>query len=270
MPEPRFSVVIAAYQAAGTIGDAIQSNLAQDYAGWHEVVVVDDGSSDRTAEAAAAIDDPRVRVLRLPQNRGRAYARNAGVSLARGDVVVPCDADDRSFPGRLSAHAAAFGRAPSAEVVFGRIQARTPRGEVRHWPVMPDTTAGVDDDFLRGQMGVAHGASAFRREWFERVGGYDPGLRVAEDYDLFARGWEPGRFVPHEEFVLEYAVPGVFPAWDYWWQNERHRRAITQRAWSGGEREPIGPYLARTSTRPRKLVEAARYTAHRVLDAVRD
>ncbi len=78
----RFSVVIAAYEAAGTVGDAVASVLrqsAQDF----EVIVIDDGSRDETAAVASQFDDPRVHVHRQ-QNAGPSAARNRGIELARG------------------------------------------------------------------------------------------------------------------------------------------------------------------------------------------
>jgi glycosyltransferase involved in cell wall biosynthesis len=96
------SVVIPAFNAERTLLDAIESALAQTHEHL-EVIVVDDGSRDRTAAIAssAAARDARVRLVRQP-NRGVAAARNAGLELARGDFVAPLDADDRWHPEKLA------------------------------------------------------------------------------------------------------------------------------------------------------------------------
>jgi len=270
---PRFTVITAAFNAEQTIAESVLSNLDQDFDGWFEVIVVDDGSSDRTAQRLSEFRDARLTVVSLAANSGRAAARNLAVARATGDYIVPCDADDRSRPGRLSAHASSIAAAPDAAAHFGSIWALAPTGAGRHWPTMPSTADDVDAAFGRGRMGVAHGASAFRADWFQTVGGYDPAIRVAEDYDLFVRGWSAGAFVPHQEFVLDCAVRSRFPRWGYWWDNERHRRAIAARAAnlaaSPSRVDAIDPYLATMSTRARKALELGRYGAHFVNDLVR-
>ncbi|GAB3573131.1 hypothetical protein GCM10027406_01130 [Leifsonia lichenia] len=273
MTTPRFTVITAAFNAEETIAESVASNLDQEFEGWFEVIVVDDGSTDRTSERLSEIKDARLTVITLDANRGRAAARNEAVARARGDYIVPCDADDRSRQGRLFAHAASIARTPGAAAHFGNIWALSPSGDGRHWPVMPGKTDDVDTAFDRGRMGVAHGASAFRVDWFLAAGGYDPTIRVAEDFDLFARGWSAGAFVPHPEFVLDCAVRSRFPRWGYWWDNERHRRAIAARAahvqTTPSRIDAIGPYLATTSTRARKALELGRYGAHLANDLVR-
>lgn len=102
--EPSVTVVIAAFNAAGFIGRAIESALAQ---GPHvaEVLVVDDASTDATVDTVLAIAarEPRVRVLQQPVNGGPSAARNAGLDAATGEWVAVLDADDAYLPGRLEA-----------------------------------------------------------------------------------------------------------------------------------------------------------------------
>ncbi|MEQ9608089.1 MAG: glycosyltransferase, partial [Kiloniellaceae bacterium] len=90
---PRVSVVLPAYNVAGSLPAAVASALNQSLASV-EVLIADDGSSDGTAEVAAdlARRDPRVRVLRAPRNAGAAAARNRALAAARGDWVALLDA----------------------------------------------------------------------------------------------------------------------------------------------------------------------------------
>src|SRR2546422_6867419 len=97
---PTFSVVIPAYQAAGFIGDAIESVLAQTLAPI-EVIVCDDGSTD-DLEGALARYRNSITLLRK-ENGGEASAKNAGARAASGDFVAVLDADDVYFPERLEA-----------------------------------------------------------------------------------------------------------------------------------------------------------------------
>lgn len=97
---PSVSVVIPAWNEARVIGRTVTSVLAQSYPDF-EVLVVDDGSTDDTADAArAATDDPRVRVIRKP-NGGKAAAINHGMTLAKGDVIVVIDADTLLAPDAI-------------------------------------------------------------------------------------------------------------------------------------------------------------------------
>lgn len=102
MDRKAVSVIIAAYNAAATVGLAVRSAIAEPETG--EVVVVDDCSSDNTAETAcrAAAGDPRVKVLRQEQNRGPSAARNRAIDAATMPFIAVLDADDRFLPGRFA------------------------------------------------------------------------------------------------------------------------------------------------------------------------
>lgn len=96
---PDVTYVVAAYNSAETVHASVQSALSQESV-TVEVVVVDDASSDRTAEVAAEIDPQRVTVVTLPHNLGPGGARNAGLDRARGTWVGILDSDDALAPGR--------------------------------------------------------------------------------------------------------------------------------------------------------------------------
>ena len=97
---PPVSVVIPAYNRAATIGAAIDSVLRQTWTDF-ELVVVDNGSTDGTLEAARAVTDPRLRVVAAPRNLGAAGARNLGVAEARGTWIAFQDSDDEWMPQKL-------------------------------------------------------------------------------------------------------------------------------------------------------------------------
>jgi len=267
MAHPQCSMIMAAYQAADTVEAAVRSCLAQEGVDV-EVVVVDDGSTDGTATVVAGIADPRLHLVRLDENRGRSAARNVALAHSTAPVVLPCDADDVSRPGRALHHLRAFEAAPEAVVVAGRSLGVHPDG-ARPWPVLPATPEGVDRAFTRGRMGVSHPACAVRRSWIEGLGGYDEGVRVAEDFDLFLRGWVPGGFVPHPEIVLDYRMPGAFPSFGYWWDNERHRRAVVDRVVAGAAERDLDPFLRARSDGLTRAVESVRWSGALLLDRLR-
>jgi glycosyltransferase involved in cell wall biosynthesis len=98
---PLFSIVIPVYNRAALLRRALQSCLAQE--GDFEIVVVDDASTDSSAEAARAFGETRVRVVSHPRNRGVGPARNSGVAQARGEWIICLDSDDELLPGAIAA-----------------------------------------------------------------------------------------------------------------------------------------------------------------------
>jgi len=118
---PLLSVVIPTWNRAQLVRDAIVSALVQ-REGEVEVIVVDDASTDSTAELLEREFDDRIRLLRLEHQRGVGGARNAGARLARGDFVAFLDSDDVWLPGKLEAELEVFARFPGAEVVVSDSQ----------------------------------------------------------------------------------------------------------------------------------------------------
>ncbi|MBV9799079.1 MAG: glycosyltransferase family 2 protein [Solirubrobacterales bacterium] len=164
-------VVIAHNEAAG-IEQALHSILAQEGVDDREVIVVDDGSSDGTAElvAAAAARCPRVRLVRLERNRGRGFARDVGIRLARGQVIATIDADVILPPDWSSQ---CLGALAVADAVGGTA---VPDGDVAYIcarfglkaRIVPHTTNATGSN------------AAYRRELFERIA-FDRALRDGED-----------------------------------------------------------------------------------------
>ena len=116
---PRVSVVLPAYNAQDTVRRAIDSVLAQTMPDF-ELIVVDDGSQDRTGEVVEAVDDPRVRLLRRPHG-GVPPTINAGLAEARAPIVAIQDADDFSVPDRLERQLALLEERPEVAVVGSRM-----------------------------------------------------------------------------------------------------------------------------------------------------
>jgi cellulose synthase/poly-beta-1,6-N-acetylglucosamine synthase-like glycosyltransferase len=125
---PRLSVVIAACNEVASIGRKLEQTLALDYpAELMEIVVVSDGSTDGTDEVVAACSDPRVRLLRVPERRGKTNAQNLAVRECRGEVVVFSDATTLYHPRSLRLLAGNYGDR-SVGAVSGRYQYFDPEG----------------------------------------------------------------------------------------------------------------------------------------------
>jgi len=211
---PRVSVVLPAFNAAATIAAAVASIRAQTLADW-ELIVVDDGSTDATAEIVAAIarTEPRVALRRAP-HRGVADAANTAMAHARGEFVARMDADDISFPERL-ARQAAFLMSPanadvgavSSLVAFGGDRAAR-EGYARHvdWLntlVTPEAVAL--NRFVESP--VANPSVMFRRELVARHGAFRAG-DFPEDYELWLRWLDAGvRIAKLPEVLLQWNDP---------------------------------------------------------------
>jgi glycosyltransferase involved in cell wall biosynthesis len=175
---------VPAYNAAGTIGGALESALTQTPAPF-EVIVSDDGSHDDLGGALRPFAD-RVRVVRGP-NAGLATARNRAAAVAGGELFALLDADDVWLPGRLRAFAEAAGARPDLAVLT------TDAIILRPGSTVPERYYAHRDFYVDDQaLGILRnnfvfGAGAIRSDAFRSVGGYRSGARYAEDWDLWLR-----------------------------------------------------------------------------------
>ncbi len=190
---PNFSIVIPAHDAVRTIGATLASVLAQTRSDF-EVVVVDDGSKDGTAESVEAIADPRVRVVRQ-RCLGPSAARNAGIAATGGPKVSFLDADDLWYPTYLDAMGKALDQQPRAGLAFtdawvwhqavGRFGRRTIMAPVP----LPEGIPIDPTEFFRVlvERNVVFSSATVPRSVLERVGGFDESLRASEDWELWMR-----------------------------------------------------------------------------------
>ena len=193
-------VVIAARNAAATIGMAVISALAQPEVG--EVVVVDDASTDATGDAArhAANGDPRLVVLRQDRNIGPAAARNLAIARSTSPYIAVLDADDLLLQGRFAPLLART----DWDLTADNIAFVADTDPVGPQPILtePGSTEVLDlAAFVRGNIsGKGPGRvelgflkPLMRRDFLvEHALAYDPGLRLGEDYDLYVRALQKG------------------------------------------------------------------------------
>jgi glycosyltransferase involved in cell wall biosynthesis len=181
---PLVSVIIPAYNGQSYIAAAIESVLAQTYSDW-ELIVVDDGSQDRTAEVVRAYGND-VRYV-YQENQDVAAARNRGVREARGVWIAFLDQDDFFLPEKLALQVAMAVRNPNAAIVHGGWQIVDAcvgvMSSVEPWQGLPV----LDMEAWLLWKPVFLGAMLLRRDWLERVGGFDVQFRQASDVDLVLR-----------------------------------------------------------------------------------
>lgn len=202
------SVIIPAYNNADTIGRALASVAAQTVPP-RQVVVVDDGSADGTfaaAEACRGAMNGIELVLLRQANQGAGAARNAALGAAAGRLAAFLDADDEWLPDKL-AHSLAYFDDPGVVFVSHDLRVTEVGGSecifdcARHFRAAADPFLAL---MLRGF--VATSTVVTRRDAVVAAGGFDAGLRAAQDYDLWLRLAQAGRFVVFAGALTRYHV----------------------------------------------------------------
>ncbi len=182
---PTISVIIPAYNAERTILETIASVQQQTFSDL-ELIVVDDGSTDRTLELLYTVTDERLRIFSY-QNGGVSVARNRGISHATGEFIAFLDADDLWTPDKLEAQLTALQQHPEAGVAYS-------------WTYFIDEQGGpsyVDDSrSFEGNVyaellvtNFLHNGSnpLIRSQAIKSVGGFDPALAFGEEWDFYLR-----------------------------------------------------------------------------------
>lgn len=197
---PLISVVIPAYNAEAFIDEALQSIFAQNHPSL-EILVINDGSTDATAQCVAAYGD-RVRYFEQPNSGGfPGSPRNLGIRNSRGDLICFLDADDIMLPGRLHLQAEFLRDNPEVGVLFGDYQnfsASGPVGEshFRTCPRLQEKLGGRTSVvippsdatalLLRENVGIPS-AMMMRRKALEVAPGFSTEFRVGEDFHFYYR-----------------------------------------------------------------------------------
>lgn len=202
---PRVSIITPCYNQSRYLLEAVESVVAQHYRDW-ELIIVDDGSPDDTVLVAERIiaryPERAIRLLRQ-SNTGLAGARNAGIVVAHGEIILPLDADDMLDPQMLARTVPIFDQYPEVGFVYTDVRLfGSETGVVRNRP--------FDAHRMRITC-LLHAVSPFRRIAWEAAGGYRKMVVMGyEDWDfwmtLLALGWQ-GRHVP-EALVRYRRTPG--------------------------------------------------------------
>ncbi len=197
--EPLVAVVIPAYNREKCVGEAIESVLAQKTDFPYEIIVVDDGSTDRTAEVARSYGHP-VRVICKP-NGGPGSARNAGVLAARAPLIAFLDSDDLILPGRLARQAEYLQAHPEVILTLGDLVLDASPGESylksHNLPFESGQWFTVDEPYRRlltETNFVPNPTTMLRKEHYVKAGMMDESLRGPEDWDLWSRMALRGKF----------------------------------------------------------------------------
>ncbi|OPX35745.1 MAG: hypothetical protein B1H12_08440 [Desulfobacteraceae bacterium 4484_190.2] len=196
------SVITPTYNAVKTLRKCVESVRLQTYPHW-EHIIIDDGSTDESwlLLNELALEDSRLRITRQ-SNTGQAKARNAGISMARGDYIALLDSDDVALPQRLELQVAFLNAHPDIDVLGGAIINVTDRGENLGISKLSADHAILAADIYRRCPFYTSTVLA-RPSFFRVLGGFDD-LRRAQDYDLWLRGYRHFRYHNLQEPLVYY------------------------------------------------------------------
>ena len=199
-PEPLVSVIVPCYEQAHFLADAIESVLGQTYP-YHDIIVIDHGSTDNTAEIAAHYS--KVRYVRQ-ENQCKAAARNRGVRESTGSYLVFLDADDRLLPEAFETGLNCLNAHPECGFVFGLCKFIAHDGSFLLTPE-PPPRQGVDYVAMLRRCLINHTAQVLcRRAVFESGIVFDTSLTVCSDYDFYLRVARSSPIYCHHNVISEY------------------------------------------------------------------
>lgn len=209
VPVTLVSVIIPVHNRRTLIGATLRSALAQTYPRT-ELLVIDDGSDDGTADEVASTFGTAVQLIRLPINQGRSAARNIGWAAARGEFVAFLDSDDLWAPDKLARQIPCFAD-PGVALVHCRMGVVDAAG----LPMAAESAALARAFDVADARGYDYGGVTetwcrlytptvvVRRALLEATGGFDPMLANFEDWDLFWRITKMGRVVAVPETLVQ-------------------------------------------------------------------
>lgn len=184
--QPLVTVIIASYNHAPYIEASIGSVLAQSYRNI-ELLVIDDGSTDDSVERIRRLQAQHGFDFRVQQNRGLTRTLNESIARARGSLIAPFGSDDIMLPGRIAVQVAYMADKPEVGICGGNVEfihadgSPYPDSEQKQRDVPPQRI-GFDDVFLQRKPVPPTATLMFRKEALEKVGGFDPEIRLEDVY----------------------------------------------------------------------------------------
>jgi glycosyltransferase involved in cell wall biosynthesis len=206
MRTPLISVVMPVRNGERYLSDALDSISTQTFSDF-ELLVIDDGSTDSTSAILAEFQgrDPRTKVHKNP-GKGLVDALNYGVASATAPLIARMDADDICLPQRLQRQHDFLSKCPEIAVLGTQVISVDAGGlPIAKTPRLPHSPDEIAKSLLKGCC-IRHPTVLFRREAFDRVGGYRNQLVNAEDYDLWLRIAEHDQLANLSEQLLLYRV----------------------------------------------------------------
>ncbi|WP_043958127.1 glycosyltransferase family A protein [Lysobacter sp. A03] len=184
---PPISIGIPFFNAESTLLDAVRSVFAQTHVSW-ELILLDDGSTDRSLELALSIDDPRVRVYSDGKNKRLATRLNELRYLVRTEYIARMDADDLMAPTRLARQLEVLVANPDVDLVSTGVLSLTDDYEPVGVRCVAPGHSILPRALLGGHSGIVHASVIGRKAWFDR-NSYRQDLPISQDTNLWVRAY---------------------------------------------------------------------------------
>jgi len=186
MHSPKVSVVMSIYNSERYLQEAIDSILSQTFTDF-ELIIIDDGSTDSSAEILDSYKDTRIKRINNPQNLGLSRSLNLGIASARGEFIARMDSDDISLPERFD-HQIKYLQEHDHIGILGTGSLRIDQfGQPIGLPWKPPESPGVINWLFCFCNQIGHPTVMGLRNVFIKSGGYNPDMLYAEDFDLWQR-----------------------------------------------------------------------------------
>lgn len=180
---PRVSVIMSVYNSERYLRESIESILAQSFTGF-EFIIVNDASTDRSADIMRSYNDPRIVLIENDRNRGITRSLNSALLRVRGTYIARQDADDVSHPERLQAEVDLLDRRPDIALVGTHTVFVDRSGRAFAVWRTPESHAAIVEGMRYGNC-FCHGSVMVRKSCLDTVGPYREQFRYAQDYDLW-------------------------------------------------------------------------------------
>lgn len=204
--DPLVSILMSVYNAQDTLGQGIDSILAQTYRNW-EMIIVDDGSSDGSAEIIRhyAQADSRIRPV-AQKNTGLTIALNNGIPHCRGKYIARQDADDFSYPERIQVQVALMEADSSIVLCGGNCDSIYENGLSVPWGWRDDESL---KKVLMFRTPFAHSTAMMRADVLKNLGGYDASFKTSQDMELWIRMANTGRVsMARQSLIKRHVIKG--------------------------------------------------------------
>jgi glycosyltransferase involved in cell wall biosynthesis len=182
---PKVTVVIPAYNAMRYLPETMETALAQTFIDF-EVLVVNDGSTDHTAEWVSQVTDPRVRIV-SQENKGLAGARNTGIAHAKGEYIAYLDADDLWEPTKLEKQVRCLDENPEVGLVYTWTALADQDGKSTGRVISSHAEGNVWQELIEFNMVCCGSTPLIRRSCFDVVGLFSPDVSPSDDWDMWLR-----------------------------------------------------------------------------------
>lgn len=210
---PLISVITITHNRDKYLDEAIESVLRQSFKDW-ELIIIDDASTDNTAEVVAkyAAQDQRIKFHRENVNLGIAKARNLALQMSQGKYVAVLDSDDAwANPEKLQKQMVFLEKNADHAAVGGAVIVMNENGQEITRYKNPTTDAAIRTVILRRNP-FLHSSVMFRREVAVNCGGYG-NYTVGEDYDLFLKMGLSGKLANMDDYLVKYRKHGMGVTW---------------------------------------------------------